>query len=91
MKAEQFGLPITFYYGDMALVFLAGGEWQENEAHALKSGLNQQRFVHTLQQSDQFTLHFPYTSLLTECMKLSQGTFLIGPKMIKFNRNCVTC
>lgn len=52
MKAEQFGLPITIYYGDMALVFLAGREGQENGAHALKSGLNQQGFVHTLQQSD---------------------------------------
>jgi len=71
MKVEQFGLPIIIYYGDMALVFLAGGEQQENEAHALKSGLNQQGFVHTLQQSDQFTLHFPHTSLLTECTKLS--------------------
>lgn len=78
MKAEQFGLPITIYYGNMAVVFLAGGEGQENGAHALKSGLNQQGFVHTLQQSDQFTLHFPHTSLLTEYVKLSQETFLIG-------------
>lgn len=78
MKAEQFGLPITLYYGDMALVFLAGGEGPENGAHALKSGLNQQGFVHTLQQSDQFTLHFPHTSLLTEYMKISQGTYIFS-------------
>lgn len=84
MKAEQFGLPITLYYGDMALVFLAGGEGPESGTHALKSG-----FVHTLQQSDQFTLYFPHTSPLTEYMKLSQGTFMIGPKMIKFNPLCV--